>query len=85
VDVGDDRQRAQVDELPERVGVLALRHRDPHDLAAGRREVGDLRHRRVEVVRLRQGHRLDDDGRPAADLHAPDRDLTLARHFWQPV
>ena len=45
------------------------------DLAAGRGERGDLRGRRLDVVRLRQRHRLDDDGRAAADPHAADGDL----------
>jgi hypothetical protein len=31
-------------------------------------------------VRLRQGHRLDDDRRAAADEHVTDPDLNLARH-----
>ena len=43
-----------------------------HDLAAGGRERGDLRRRRLDVVRLRQRHRLDDDGRAAADRDAAD-------------
>ena len=64
----------------QRGGVLVLRHRDADDLAAGRRERGDLRRRRLDVVRLRQRHRLDDDGRAAADRDAADADLPLARH-----
>ena len=43
----------------------------------GRRERGDLRGRRLDVVRLRERHRLDDDGRSAADRDAADRDLAL--------
>ena len=74
VDVGDDRDRREPDDLRQRVGVLALRHRDARDLAAGGGERGDLRRRRLDVVRLRQRHRLHDDGRAAADLHAADRD-----------
>ena len=57
---------------PQRLGVLGLRHGDADDLAAGRRERRDLRGRRLDVVRLRQRHRLDDDGRAAADLDAAD-------------
>jgi hypothetical protein len=80
MDVGDERDGREVDELRERVGVLALRHGDAHELAAGRDELADLRHRRVDVVRLRERHGLHDDGRAAADRHASDPDLTLARH-----
>ena len=47
-----------------------------HDLAARRGERRDLRGRRLDIVRLRQRHRLDDDGRAAADLDAADSDLT---------
>ena len=36
--------------------------------------------RRLDVVRLRQRHRLHDDGRAAADRDAADADLPLARH-----
>ena len=43
-------------------------------------ERGDLRRRRLDVVRLRQRHRLDDDGRAAADRDAADGDLPLAGH-----
>jgi len=50
------------------------------DLAAGGRERRDLGRRRLDVVRLGQGHRLDGDGCAAPDLHAADRDLPLARH-----
>ena len=58
----------------QRLGVLELRHRDAHDLAAGARERGDLRGRCGDVVRLRQRHRLDDDRRAAPDLDAADVD-----------
>src|SRR5437016_462957 len=51
-----------------------------HDLAAGRGERADLGHRRLDVVRLRQRHRLDDDGCPAADGDAADGDRSLAGH-----
>ena len=56
--------------------VFGTAHAD--DLAAGRGERGDLRRRRLDVVRLRQRHRLDDDRRAAADRDAADLDLTLA-------
>ena len=80
VDVGDHRERREADDPRQRLGVLELRHRDADDLAAGARERGDLRGRRLDVVRLRQRHRLDDDGRAAADRDAADRDLALAGH-----
>ncbi len=80
VNVGDDRERAQVDELLERLRVLVLRDGDPDDLAAGRGELADLRHRRVDVVRLRERHRLDGDGCTAADRHVSDANLPLAGH-----
>ena len=65
----------------QRVRVLALRHRDAHDLAACAGERRDLRGRLLDVVRLRQRHRLDDDRSPAADRDAADRDRALACHF----
>ena len=80
VDVRDHRDRREPDDARQRLSVLELRHRDPHDLAAGRGERGDLRGRRLDVVRLRQRHRLDDDGSSAADRHASDLDLALAGH-----
>ena len=81
VDVGDDRDRRQADDLGERLRVLGLGHGAAHDLAARRGERGDLGGGRLDVVRLRERHRLDDDGRTAADRHAADRDLPLARHW----
>ena len=64
----------------DNVGVLRLRHGDTNDLAAGGDECGDLRSRRLDVVRLRQRHRLDDDRRAAADLNTADRYRVLAGH-----
>ena len=58
--------------LRQRLRILGLRDGDADDLASGRGERGDLRRRRLDVVRLGQGHRLDDDGRAAADRHAAD-------------
>ena len=80
VDVRDHRDRREADDLRQRVRVLDLRDRAAHDLAAGGRERRDLRRRRLDVVRLRQRHRLHDDGRAAADLHVADPDRALARH-----
>ena len=56
--------------LPSASASSVLRDGDADDLAAGRGQSGDLRGRGLDVVRLRQGHRLDDDGGAAADLHA---------------
>ena len=53
---------------------------DADDLAAGGRKRGDLRRRRLDVVRLRERHRLDDDRRSAADRDAPHPDLMRAGH-----
>ena len=64
----------------QRLGVLDLRHRAADDLATGRRERGDLRRRRLDVVRLRQGHRLDDDGCAAADRDSADANLRETAH-----
>jgi hypothetical protein len=80
VDVGDDGQRREADDAPERFGVLVLRDSAADDLAAGRGERRDLRRRRLDVVRLRQRHRLHDDGRTAADRDAADLDLRLRGH-----
>ena len=80
VDIGDDGQRRKADDLRQRVGVLRLRNRHTHHLAARRRESGNLRRGRLHIVRLRQRHRLHGDGRPAADRDAADGDLPLAGH-----
>ena len=64
----------------ERLGVLDLRDGAAHDLAAGRDERGDLRGRRLDVARRRRRHRLDGDGRAAADRDAADVDLPRAGH-----
>ena len=80
VDVRDDRDRRQPHDERKRSGVLVLRDGDADDLAARGRERGDLRGRRGDVVRLRQRHRLHDDGRTATDEHVTDADLDLAGH-----
>ncbi len=67
VDVRDHGDRAEADDARERVGVLVLRNGTADDLAAGRHERRDLRGGRLDVVRRRQRHRLDDDRRTAAD------------------
>ena len=60
----------------QRLGVVLARAGDPHDLAAGRGELGDLLQRRVDVGGQRRGHRLHGDRGVAADQHAADPDLT---------
>ena len=49
VDVGDHRDLRLLRDRRQRVGVVLARARDPHDVAAGRRELGDLLQRRVDV------------------------------------
>jgi hypothetical protein len=80
VDVGDHGDRRQAHDQRQRARVLLLGHRDADDLAAGRCQRGDLRRGARDVVRLREGHRLDDDGRAAADRDAADPDPVRARH-----
>ena len=80
VDVRDHRDRREAHDLPQRLGVLDLRHSAPHDLAAGRCERRDLRCRGRHVVRRRQRHRLHDDGSAAADLDVADPDRALRGH-----
>ena len=58
----------------------SLRHRHAHELAPCRGQRRDLRRRRLDVVRLRQRHRLHDDGRATPDRDTADRDLPLAWH-----
>ena len=69
VDVGDDRDVALAGDLGQGVGVVLAGHRDAYDLAAGGSELGDLLQRAVDVGRERRAHRLDADGRVAADQH----------------
>ena len=83
VDVGDDGDRREAHDQRQCLRVLRLRDGDPNELAAGGGESGDLRGGRLDVVRLRERHRLHSHGRTAADRHAPDVDLNLARHCGQ--
>jgi hypothetical protein len=80
VDVGDDRDRREADDQPQRLGVLRLRDGAADELAAGGRECRDLRRRRLDVPRRGERHRLHDDRRSAADRHVSDANLPFARH-----
>jgi hypothetical protein len=80
VNVRDHRDRREANDARECFGVLELGNCHPDDLAAGRGERGDLAGRRLDVMGLREGHRLDDDGASATDRDASDLDLTLAGH-----
>ena len=62
--------------VAQRVRVVLRRAGDPHDLAAGRRQLRDLLQRRPDVRRTRRGHGLHRDGRVPADRHGTDLDLT---------
>src|SRR4029453_10223283 len=62
VDVGDHRYLAVLGDLRQGVGVVLARTGDPHDVAAGGRQLGDLLERRVDVGSGRRANGLDDDG-----------------------
>ena len=63
VDVGDHRDLGLRGDRGQRVGVVLARAGDPHDVAAGRGQLGDLLQRGVDVGGQRGGHRLH--ARPA--------------------
>ena len=69
-----------LDDPVQRLDVLVARNGAAHQIAARVGDRVDLPHRRVVVGGLRLGHRLDRDGRTAADLHAADVDLALGGH-----
>ncbi|MBB5956904.1 ABC-type antimicrobial peptide transport system permease subunit [Saccharothrix tamanrassetensis] len=75
VDVGHHRDRRLARDGGQRVGVVLRRHGDPHDLAAGGGQLGDLPQRRLDVGGGRGGHGLHGDRRVAADLDAADGQL----------
>ena len=75
VDVGDHRDLRLLRDRGQRVGVVLARAGDPHDVAPGRGELGDLLERRVDVGGERRGHRLHGDRRVAADPDLADLDL----------
>ncbi len=81
VDVRDDRDRGLRDQARERVDVLLARDGAADDVAAGVGHGADLAQSGVVVGRLGLRHRLDGDGRSAADLDATDVDLSLRRHW----
>jgi len=66
-----------VGDLRQRVGVVLGGNGDPHDLAAGGGQLGDLLERGVHVGGQRGGHRLDRYRGTAAHGH---RVLALAHH-----
>ena len=80
VDVGDDRDRRLAHDRLQRLDVLVARHGDAHEVGPGVGDAADLVHRGREVRRLGLRHRLDDDGRPAADLDAADLHVSLRGH-----
>jgi len=61
VHVRDDRHRRLGDDLSQRVGVLALGHRDADHVGTRRGELLDLRQAPRDVVGVPRGHRLDAD------------------------
>jgi hypothetical protein len=73
--VGDDRHRRSRDDLLEGLGVAFLRHCHAHEVRPHRRQAPNLLQRLVDLVRIRAGHRLQGNGRIAADLNGPDRHL----------
>ncbi|BDH56902.1 hypothetical protein MTP03_18410 [Tsukamurella sp. PLM1] len=76
VDIGDDRDVRLLGDDRQRVGVLLAGAGDAHDVAARRRELGDLLQRRVHVVRLGGAHGLHRDRVVAADTDAAHVELT---------
>ena len=76
MDVGDDRHAGVARRCTGSASASGMPgHGHAHDLAAGVDQALDLREGGVDVVRLGRGHRLDDDGRAAADRDAADADL----------
>jgi hypothetical protein len=67
------------------IGVVLGGDRDPHDVASGRGELGDLLQGGVDVGGAGGGHGLDRDGRVTADGHTADHNLAgyPARQGWR--
>ena len=84
VDVGDHRDRRLHDDPLERPDVLVARDRAAHQIPTRLGDGVDLLHGRVEVRGLGLRHRLDRDGRPAADLHPANVDLLSRGHLRPP-
>ena len=75
VDVGDDRDLRVPGDLGQRLGVVGVGDGDPHDLAAGGGQLGDLLQGGVDVGGLGGAHRLHADREVAADADAADVEL----------
>src|SRR5690606_11297682 len=75
VNVRDDRHRDLRNDLLEGRGRLLVGAGHANDVGADLLERLDLRDRRLDVRGQSVGHRLDGDGRVAADRHATDLDL----------
>jgi len=76
VNIGHDRHRDLLQDLAQRLGVLALGHGDAHDVCARCGVALDLAHAVVDLVGVARGHRLHGDGGVAADLHSADAVVT---------
>ncbi len=78
---GDAEPGEPLADMRDGGGGLVAIDRDAHDLGAGAGERRDLRDRRIDIGRVRVGHRLDDDRSAAADHHGadPDADGPVAR------
>jgi len=78
VEIADERGAAAGVEHPlldvsgTAAAASATFHRDPHHFRAGIGELDTLLSGSARVGRVRHRHRLDDDGRTAADLDVTD-------------
>ncbi len=70
MDVGHQRDGRLGDESAHCRGSVGIGYGDPHDRGSRRGQSPDLTQGRVNVVGTRVRHRLDDDGRTAADANA---------------
>ena len=76
MNVRDHRDRGLAGDRRESIGVLLTGTGHADDVAARRRELGDLLERRVDVVGLGRGHGLDRDRVIAAHAHLTHKELT---------
>ena len=83
MDIGDHGNGREANDLSQCVRVLDLGNGAAHHFASGRRKRRDLGDRRLDVVCLRQRHRLHDDRRAAADANVSHLDLYVACHRGQ--